>query len=66
MEPRGSSSCPQQPTARAYPELHYSTRHIVQLLKYLLQSHLAQLLEALRYKPEGRGSIPDGAIGIFH
>jgi hypothetical protein len=25
-----------------------------------------QLVEALRYKPEGRGSIPDGVIGIFH
>ena len=26
---------------------------------------VAQLDEALRYKPEGRGSIPDGVIGIF-
>ena len=26
---------------------------------------LAQLVEALRYKVEGRGSIPDGVIGIF-
>ena len=26
----------------------------------------AQLVGALRYKPEGRGSIPDGVIGIFH
>jgi hypothetical protein len=25
---------------------------------------VAQLVEALRYKPEG--SIPDGVIGIFH
>jgi hypothetical protein len=24
------------------------------------------VVEALRYKPEGRGSIPDGVIGIFH
>jgi len=27
---------------------------------------VAQLVEALRYKPEGRSSIPDGVIGIFH
>jgi hypothetical protein len=27
---------------------------------------VAQLVEALRYKPEGAGSIPDGVIGIFH
>jgi len=26
----------------------------------------AQLVEALRYKPEGHGSIPDGVIAIFH
>jgi len=24
------------------------------------------VMGALRYKPEGRGSIPDGVIGIFH
>jgi hypothetical protein len=24
------------------------------------------LVEALRYKPEGAGSILDGVIGIFH
>jgi len=27
---------------------------------------VAQLAEALRYKPEGRGFIPDGVTGIFH
>jgi len=27
---------------------------------------VSQLVEALRYKPEGRGSIPDGVTGIFH
>jgi hypothetical protein len=27
---------------------------------------VAQLVEALRYKPEGRGFIPDGVIGIFY
>jgi hypothetical protein len=26
---------------------------------------VAQLVDALRYKPEGAGSIPDGVIGIF-
>jgi hypothetical protein len=24
------------------------------------------VVEALRYKPEGRSAIPDGVIGIFH
>jgi hypothetical protein len=24
------------------------------------------VVKALRYKPAGRGSIPDGVIGIFH
>jgi len=27
---------------------------------------VAQLVKALRYKPEVAGSIPDGVIGIFH
>ena len=27
---------------------------------------VVQLVEALRYKPEVVGSIPDGVIGIFH
>ena len=27
---------------------------------------VVQLVETLHYKPEGRGSIPDGVIGIFH
>jgi hypothetical protein len=27
---------------------------------------VAQLVEALRYKPEGRGFVPDGVTGIFH
>jgi hypothetical protein len=27
---------------------------------------VAQLVEALRYKPEGRGSIRVGVTGIFH
>jgi hypothetical protein len=32
----------------------------------LLGHAVAQLVEALRYKPEGCGSIPDGFIEIFH
>jgi hypothetical protein len=27
---------------------------------------VAQLVDALRYKPEGRGFDSDGVIGIFH
>jgi hypothetical protein len=27
---------------------------------------VVQLVETLRYKPEGRGFDPDGVIGIFH
>jgi hypothetical protein len=27
---------------------------------------VAQLVEALRYKPEVAGSIPNGVIAIFH
>jgi hypothetical protein len=27
---------------------------------------VAQLVEALRYKPEGRGFDSDGVFGIFH
>ena len=27
---------------------------------------MAQLVEALRYKPKTAGSIPDGVIGIFY
>jgi hypothetical protein len=26
---------------------------------------VAQFVEALRYKPEGRGFVPDGVIEIF-
>jgi hypothetical protein len=29
-------------------------------------AHGGAVVETLRYKPEGRGSIPDGVIGIFH
>jgi hypothetical protein len=32
---------------------------------FLLTYAVAQLVEALRYKPEGRGSIPDDVIGFF-
>jgi hypothetical protein len=27
---------------------------------------VAQMVEALRYKPKGRGIVPDGVIGICH
>ena len=27
---------------------------------------MMQLVESLRYKPEGTGSVTDGVIGIFH
>jgi len=27
---------------------------------------MAQMVETLRYKPEGRCLIPDGVTGIFH
>jgi hypothetical protein len=36
------------------------------LPKNLVGYAVARLVEALRYKPEGRGFIPDGVIGIFH
>jgi hypothetical protein len=36
------------------------------LLLLLLGHAVAQLVDALRYKPEGLGSILDGVIGIFH
>jgi len=35
-------------------------------LLYILGHAVTQLVKALRYKPEGRGSIPDGVIGTFH
>ena len=36
-------------------------------LYYLIWGHaVAQLVEALRYKSEVAGSIPDGVTGIFH
>jgi hypothetical protein len=36
------------------------------LLLLLFGYAVAQLVEALDYKLEGQGSIPDGVIGIFH
>jgi hypothetical protein len=35
-------------------------------LLWLKWARRGAVVEALRYKPEGRGSIPDGVIGIFH
>ena len=35
--------------------------------QYIFVGHaVAQLVEALRYKSENAGSIPNGVIGIFH
>ena len=37
------------------------------LYTHYIRGHaVAQLVEALRYKSEVAGSIPDGVIGIFH
>ena len=36
------------------------------VLRNLVDLQGYQLFEALRCKPEGCGSIPDGVIGIFH
>jgi len=35
-------------------------------MDHVWEHPVAQLVEALRYKTEGRGFGPDGAIGIFH
>jgi hypothetical protein len=40
--------------------------NIIECPDYLLGHAVAQLVEALRYKPEGRGFDPDYVIGIFH
>jgi hypothetical protein len=32
---------------------------------YIAGYAMAQLVEALRYKPEGRGLIPEGVIGFL-
>jgi hypothetical protein len=32
----------------------------------IIQYVVAHLVEALCYKPEGRGFIPDGVFGVFH
>jgi uncharacterized membrane protein YgaE (UPF0421/DUF939 family) len=42
------------------------TLYFPRLLIFILGNAVAQLVEALRYKSEGPGSIPDGVIGIFH
>jgi len=45
---------------------HANPPHIPLLHNFLLGHAVALLVDALRYKSEGRGSIPDGVIGIFH
>jgi len=52
-------------------KIHVSDSDKISLcgLSYLICGTLpvAQLVEALRYKPEGRaGTIPDGVTGISH
>ena len=42
------------------------TLNFISLQPCYLGHPVAQFLEALRYKPEGRGFIPDCVIGIFH
>jgi hypothetical protein len=37
-----------------------------QLVLLLLGHVVAQLVEALRYKPKIAGSVPVGVIGFFH
>jgi len=46
----------------------YKCVHIyIYIYIYIYGVHaVAQLVEALRYKSEGAGSIPDGVIGFFH
>jgi hypothetical protein len=49
--------------------LSFGISSSVYLLTYLLTPWGARggaVVEALRYKLEGHGSIPDGVIGIFH
>jgi hypothetical protein len=43
-----------------------SSRKIENVNKVTAGHAVAQLVEALRYKSEGRGSIADGVTGIFH
>jgi hypothetical protein len=36
------------------------------LIQFPIRAHGDAAVEVLRYKPEDRGSIPDGVIEIFH
>jgi len=40
--------------------------HYLNKVLFCVGHAVAQMVEALRYKSGGRGSIPDGDIGIFH
>jgi len=40
--------------------------YLIISLQQLWGHAVAQLVEALPYKPEGRGSIPDSVIEFFH
>jgi len=45
--------------------LHTSVEKIMVFFSFIGGHAVAQLVEALRYKPEVAGSIPDGVTGIF-
>jgi hypothetical protein len=47
---------------RLTPRSHYDRPKFLNTVRI----RVAQLVEALRYTPEGLHSIPDGVIGIFH
>jgi hypothetical protein len=49
-----------------YLQITESLRMNEFILPLLLYHAVAQLVEAMRYKPEGHQFIPDGAIGILH
>ena len=53
------------PVAKLIPLLRYFTENFATFI--LVKGYaMAQLVEALHYKPEGRGFDSDGVIGIFH
>jgi hypothetical protein len=47
-------------------EIFWTIRRLSTSSNSALDHTVAQLVEALRYKPKGPGSILDGVIGIFY
>ena len=43
-----------------------TTQNFMKILYHKRVHAVAQLVEALRYKPKVAGSIPDGVLGVFH